>query len=187
MKLLLTLSLAAFGCACGRPQSPWEKVGVRVVDGKPQLDEVEIGLERTACYGWCPAYRLKLSGDGTMTYTGISYVKTRAEHTAALDREKLLPLLERCTELDLLSHEHRCYVGSVDNSHAFVTLRIGPRAQRVKDSLVQRDELPFQPSANEVTWHHNMFDLEEAIDAFVNIESWIGTQAEREAHREDWR
>jgi hypothetical protein len=114
-------------------------------------------------------------------------VKTKGEHFDVIDPQKLLPLLQRCEELKLLSQAHSCYVASVDNPHAIIRLRIDARARSTDDALVKRDDFAFEPSADEVAWHRKMCDLEEAIDAVANIEWWIGTAAERGAHREDWR
>jgi hypothetical protein len=175
--------------ACSRPTapapSPWEKVGVRVVDGVPQLGEVEIELTRTECYGWCPAYSVKLSGDGTLAYAGKLYVKTKGEHFDVIDPQKLLPLLERFQELDFLAREHDCDLMVVDNSHALVALRIGVRSKSVEDVVAAREDSLLSPE--DLAWHRRMYDLEQAIDSAANIDFWIGTAAEREANRGEWR
>ena len=182
-------------CACERKpsaapaqtQAAWEKVGVRVVDGVPQLGEVEIELKRGACEGWCAAYKVKLSGNGTLTYTGKWYVKTKGEHTTAFDPEKLLPLLQRLAELDFLSKHHECSVRVSDNSQAGVTLRLGTRSTSAWDQIADSEDLGQNSDAADALWHRRMYELENAIDSAANIEAWIGTQAEREAHREEWR
>jgi hypothetical protein len=53
MKLALCILFAILVGACSKPPAaPSEKLG-----------EVEIELERTECYGWCPAYSVKLEGN----------------------------------------------------------------------------------------------------------------------------
>lgn len=159
---------------------------MRRVDGVPQLGEVEIELTRTACYGWCPAYTVKLSGDGTLTYTGTSFVKTKGTHYDTLDPQRLLALLERFRDLDFLARTHECGVVVFDNSHARVALRIGTRSNAVEDQVVSRED-SWSLSVEDAEWHRRMYDLEEAIDAAANIEWWIGTAAERLAQRDEWR
>jgi hypothetical protein len=187
-----TLALAPLlvALACSHPSapapSPWEKVGVRVVDGVPQLGEVEIELTRMQCYGWCPVYSVKLSGDGTLAYTGRSYVKTKGEHYGVIDPQHLLPLLERFLALDFLARGHECGVIAVDNSHARVALRIGARSKTVEDQVVS-PENPWDLPVEDAEWHRKAFDLEQAIDAAANVEFWIGTVAEREANKSEWR
>jgi len=182
----LALFLVLAGCTQPAPPSPWENVGVRVVDGVPQLREVEIELTRTECFGWCPAYTVKLSGDGTLTYTGTSYVKTKGTHYDTLDPQRLLPLLERFRDLDFLAREHECGVVVVDNPHAQVALRIAARSSKVEDQVVSREN-SWGLAVEDAEWHRKMYELEAAIDALANIEFWIGTEAERGAQRDEWR
>lgn len=176
MKQIALLLLLA---GCLREPSPWEKVGVRVVDGKPQLVEVEIELGRTGCEGFCPEYTVKLRGDGTVTYTGKSHVKMNGEHTGYLAPNQLLPLLERFQELDFLATRHECSTRVDDNSHANLALRIGARSSAASDEVVGFERLLVGLPADDALWHRRMFALENAIDAAVDIESWIGTAAER--------
>lgn len=159
---------------------------MRIVHGVPQLGEVEIELTRTECYGWCPAYTVKLSGEGTLTYTGTSYVKTKGTHYDTLDPQRLLPLLERFRDLDFLAQEHKCSVIVVDNPHAQVALRIGARSNAVEDQVMSRED-SWGLSVEDAEWHRRMYELEVAIDAVTNVEFWIGTEVEREAHRTEWR
>ena len=182
-KLVLLLLLAG----CSREPSPWEKIGVRVVDDVPQLDEVEITLARTECDGWCPAYTLKLSGGGTLTYTGKAYVKTKGEHMKSFDPRMLQSLLERFHELNFLTAKHQCTVRVFDNSHATVALRIGAQSNAERDEVADAYEAAGNMPAEDTLWHRRMFELEEAIDAAANVEVWIGTQAERQAHGREWR
>ena len=37
-------------------------------------------LERTGCLGPCPVYRVEISGDGAVTFTGTAFVKKEGEH-----------------------------------------------------------------------------------------------------------
>ncbi len=37
----------------------------------------KIVFERTGCFGTCPAYRVTLTPDGTVTYNGLAYVKRK--------------------------------------------------------------------------------------------------------------
>jgi hypothetical protein len=156
-----------------------------MVDGVPQLGEVEIELTREECDGCCPAYTVRLSGDGTLTYTGKSFVKTKGTHYDTFDPQRLLALLERFRELEFLDCEHECSVMVFDNSHARVALRIGARSNAVEDQVASREDTSGL-SVEDAEWHRRMHELEAAIDAAANVESWIGTDAERTANRQEW-
>ncbi len=192
MKLALCILWAVLAGACAKPTqpSPWEKLGLRVVDGQPQLGEVEIELTRTTCFGTCPAYTVQVSGSGVLTYTGEAFVKTKGTHTAVIDPQRLPPLLERFAQLDFLGHVHDCEHRVIDNSHASLMLRVGSRSRTAYDEICSGDAdgmLGTHARAGEVEWHRKAFELEQAIDTLANIETWIGTEAERQAHGADWR
>ena len=182
------LALVLLLACCAPTPSPWEKVGVRIVDGVPQLRDVEITLRRTECFGSCTAYSVKLTGDGTLTYTGMSCVKTKGEHTTSFDPQGLRPLLELCHELNLLGATHACHSRIIDNSHAHLGLRIGQRSATVEDQVCSMNfEGWFNDVSGDADWHATACKLEESIDTLAKIESWIGTYDERMAHIEEWR
>jgi hypothetical protein len=198
--LAYVVPLAVSACATAPPPatlptatpaqalSPWEKLGLRVVDGVPQLDDVEIELERTKCYGWCPAYTVKLSGNGSLTYTGESYVKTKGERHDVIDPQRLLPILEGFAEIGFPIEEHRCAVMVTDTSAVRLSLRIGSRSNSVWDRIGDYlDYLSTPMPVEDTRWHRRMTTIARSVDALAGIEAWIGTQAEREAHRKDWR
>jgi len=43
-----------------------------------QAPDSRVVLERTACFGFCPVYRLEISADGIATFVGKSNVKTKS-------------------------------------------------------------------------------------------------------------
>lgn len=46
----------------------------------------EIGIERTACYGWCPIYTFIIKSDGNFRYTGEDYVKRKGSFTGTVPK-----------------------------------------------------------------------------------------------------
>ena len=47
----------------------------------------EIGLERTSCYGSCPAYTIKMKADGSIVYSGGEHAKVQGVKSASIDEE----------------------------------------------------------------------------------------------------
>ena len=41
-----------------------------------------ISLQRTACFGQCPVYKVEIFKDGTVKYKGIAHIKKRGQHEA---------------------------------------------------------------------------------------------------------
>lgn len=54
----------------------------------------EIGLERTTCYGTCPAYAVIIKKNGKFRYTGYKYVDKLGEHTGTVEGWELRNLLK---------------------------------------------------------------------------------------------
>jgi hypothetical protein len=71
----------------------------------PEVDDlssVEFSLKRTACFGSCPSYELRITGDGVVTYSGQGWVAVEGKHTegcrVCCKREQLPS--SRCIESD---------------------------------------------------------------------------------------
>ena len=45
---------------------------------------VTVTMQRTTCFGPCPAYRVALADDGKVTFTGIAFVQTKGTISAQL-------------------------------------------------------------------------------------------------------
>ena len=46
----------------------------------------EVGLERTRCFGTCPAYTVLIRSDGTFRYRGEDFVERKGEYTGTVSR-----------------------------------------------------------------------------------------------------
>ena len=60
---------------------------------KFHLKDVKITIERTACFGTCPVYKIEIRGDGNCTYYGIEYVMEKGERNFTIDPKRVLSLL----------------------------------------------------------------------------------------------
>lgn len=87
LSLLTTLVFAA--CApVGNAQQSASEAG-----------PVEITLNRTVCYGFCPDYTVTITGDGQVTYVGRRFVNVVGEQRATIPREDVARLLARFDEI----------------------------------------------------------------------------------------
>ena len=138
--------------------------------------EVMATLERTACYGWCPIYKLTVRRDGRVEYSGDEYVKIRGSANGQLT-------MGQVAELDrAFSRAH--YFDLADT----YTKYDATDAPSVKSSyrLAGRTK-SIEHYGGDMHAPEALSTLEESIDSIVGVEQWIGTQAEREAHARDWR
>ena len=173
MRVLPLLLLAACGAAAPAPAAP------AIANTTPKTatppHELVATLERQACYGWCPIYKLAIYRDGEVEYHGEQFVKVRGDAKGHLSADQLAAL-ERLFEdahyftlADSYEHED-----VTDNPTTITSYHQGARSKEIKHYHGDRKA----PEA--------LSTLEDGIDHAVGIEQWIGTQDEREAHARDW-
>lgn len=51
-----------------------------IINPLPKATVTEITLERTACFGFCPIYKVILRSDGTATYIGVNFVERQGTY-----------------------------------------------------------------------------------------------------------
>src|SRR5690606_29960044 len=77
--VLLSFSVLLSGCAMfygmvyGTVSEPGDRLGFADFISEMPQDTVVV-LERTQCYGMCPAYEVAVYGDGTVVYNGVAHV-----------------------------------------------------------------------------------------------------------------
>src|SRR3954469_345953 len=62
-----------------------------------------VSLERTACYGRCPIYKVTVLRDGTVEWQGEQFVKTRGKATAKLSPATMAQLAEAFKAADFFA------------------------------------------------------------------------------------
>ncbi|MDB6147540.1 MAG: hypothetical protein JWO45_1204 [Spartobacteria bacterium] len=102
----------------------------------------EITLERTACYGTCPVYKVTLQSDGTVTYDGKEFVKEVGKRSGKISKEQFQQLVAQIQKTDFfnLEDEYRTRKnadGSVtavtDLPTCITTVKSGARSKIVKN------------------------------------------------------
>lgn len=86
-RLILSLSLAT-ACAPRNETPPAERATNSIAGTGPVLT-----LERTACFGGCPVYRVSASSSGVVTYQGTANVRRRGTDTTHIDPKLVTALL----------------------------------------------------------------------------------------------
>jgi hypothetical protein len=139
-------------------------------------DVIIASLERTACYGTCPIYKVSIHADGRVEYHGERFVKRRGDATGQLTAAQLDALRNAFVRADYFklaaSYDHPQVT---DAPGAITSYTDGGRTKSVPHNY------------GDETAPHALVELETKIDTLVGIEQWIGTDKEREAHRSEWR
>lgn len=152
-----------------------------------EFRSAEISLERTACYGSCPVYKVTIQGDGTVTYEGTEWVRVTGKQTAHVDPEAVQNLIthflndnffalrdsytSNCDEAQG-GEEQTCWMVT-DLPTQFLALQLGSRTKRVIDYFGAPDELR---------------GLEREVDDLAGTRRWIFIDAAaiEERRKQGW-
>jgi len=150
--------------------------------GKSPADDVVITLERTTCYGTCPAYKLTIRGDGSVTYEGKKFVRIDGTRATTIDRGAMAELVQAFTDADYFAlRDHYNFIRNADGSETMVTdlptaytsLTLNGRHKSVEDYI-------GAPKALE--------ELERKIDEVAGSRRWVAIDgsAVHEEARSGW-
>jgi len=166
MHITHTLALIALVCgvACTHAGPPSN-------GGYPPPDRHEplATLERTACFGTCPVYKVAIFRDGTVEYEGERFVKTKGRATGHIGAKQLAELQELFQQSGYLQFNDSYERQDVtDLPYAFTSYSPAGQTKSVRHYL------------GDFSAPRALFAVEEGIDRIVNIEQWIGTPEERQ-------
>jgi uncharacterized protein DUF6438 len=165
MRLVHTLALIALACgtACHNA-SPSNNDHT-----PPGRHEQLATLERTACFGTCPVYKIAIFGDGAVEYEGERFVKTQGHATGHIGAEQLAQLRKLFQDNGYLQLENSYEKQDVtDLPSVFTSYTPGQgQTKSIRHYLGDRSA----PKA--------LTEVEEGIDRIVHVEQWIGTEEER--------
>jgi hypothetical protein len=163
-KASLALLLCFVSCAPRKAASPPAEDSVAQLAGKSAIT-----LERTACFGACPVYRLSVSPTGEVTYEGKAHVRRLGTATGKVPQERLNQLL---TELDKASYfsfasrytsaEPACGRYATDSPTVISSVTLRGRTKRIEHDY----GCGAAPGALVV--------LERRIDEMVGSGQWTG-------------
>jgi hypothetical protein len=132
------------------------------VDAPPSSDPVVISLQRTVCFGFCPAYTVSITGDGQVAYNGERFVNVQGEQHAQIPAADVQRLLERFDAIgfDRLRDEYRAHV--TDLPSTTITLTRNGRTKSVLDYGGAGAGMP-----------ENVRQLQDEIDRVANTGRWV--------------
>src|SRR5262245_11449445 len=133
MKMLLHLifgfSFALLGLSAGCLEVSYS---VQTVIPQNIPKDLMITLERTACFGSCPDYKLTITADGAVVFQGRQFVKQEGVTIkSAISQERLKQLIAEFDRVRFFSMEDNysdnrrvCDELWTDNPSAFTSIRI---------------------------------------------------------------
>ncbi len=133
-------------------------------------------LARGACFGFCPIYKVAVHTDGTVKYEGERFVKLTGPHTGTIGAEQvkaLRDLFERSGYQQLQDAYEQQTI--TDLPTVVTSYTKDGQTKTVRHYLGDRNA-PDSLTA-----------LEDEFDKIIGIETWIGTEQEREQVRDQQR
>lgn len=132
-----------------------------------QAQQTVITLQRTACFGFCPIYKLTIYGDGRVVYEGERFVKETGTRTTKISRAAVRQLVKEFKQVNYFTLSDSYTGGHTDAPSAITSLTLGKQQKTVNHYMAA-------PDAPET-----LKALEDKIDQVVNSQQWIGTDEER--------
>jgi Domain of unknown function (DUF6438) len=126
-------------------------------------------LERTACFGFCPIYKVTIFRDGVVVYEGVKFVKTVGTAIGRLNARQLdrLRALFEQNDYFQLADSYQS-LGVTDLPSAITSY--SPRRGLTKTVNHYQGDRTAPPRLRRI---------EDGIDRIVDIEQWIGAPDER--------
>lgn len=120
----------------------------------------ETSIERTACYGFCPTYTLRLFSDGTVEYIGQASVKHVGIRRGKLDEYFFSRLARVAMGIGFFELQDRYTCGVTDNATVYVAVTRDGRRKVIEH---------YAPEWN---GPHALLLFEDAIDAVQPYIEW---------------
>lgn len=171
-RIVLLAAFAFAACTATRPAPP---APPRNTGGDPAAHELLASIERTACFGTCPMYRLTVYRDGTLEYEGEQFVKLTGKHTDTISPEQVAELDRLFAAngyFDLKDAYDDASVTDMPSCHTAYAQ--GGRTKTIRHYLGDMGA----PEA--------LGRIEDGFDAIVHVENWIGTREERDKLRDGY-
>ena len=96
-------------------------------------DTFSVVLERTACFGTCPVYMVKIDGSGLVEYTGRLNVDVLASRTAKIEPNAVKNLVRSFNEVQFLGLRNNYSELCTDMPTTIITLSYDGKTKRVSN------------------------------------------------------
>ena len=128
-----------------------------------------ISLERTACYGMCPIYKVIINRNGIVSYYGEGFVKKKGLHQWQISKEAVC-------ELDKIINKYRYfYIRKLKSDELEYTCQSSciTRIESSSGKVRKMDHYEDSPE-----WPSKLTEFENEVDRIIEIENYIGEQLE---------
>jgi hypothetical protein len=150
------LAYGAIACAASDGgESAADTTGVR---------DVRITLERHACFGRCPIYKLEIDETGKVVYEGLGFVKTNGRQEATIPARDVQALAKEIEDAGYFGFRANYPPDATDHPIVVTSVTIDGRTSRVEHNLGSRTAPAVLDS------------LYRRIDDVAGTARWVGEQ-----------
>ena len=125
--------------------------------------DLVITMERTACHGTCPVYKLTIEGNGTLTYEGKDFVQVKGKQTASLSPTQIQDLISAFEQAEFFTLRDYPHEDTTDSPSVITSITINGKTKTVNHYYGDNSAPPA------------LFDLESKIDEITNSKQWTGS------------
>lgn len=165
LRILTTLVISAVlvSCALTAPLS----TGTPQPTSAPNYSDLVITLERTACFGTCPVYKLTVYGDGRAEYEGEMFVAVEGRQTATISAEQVRELAAAIEKANYFSLKGDYSALATDLPSAITTVTLDGQTKTINHyGMCGYPDIDTAPE--------ELCDLENKIDKIANSAQWVG-------------
>lgn len=127
-------------------------------EGREDTHNAVITMERTVCFGTCPAYKVVVYGNGTVVYEGFNFVAVEGKQTAQISNEQVKELVSQFYK------------------HGFFSLK-DRYEEQVTDLPSTTTSITLSGSEKSVYRYglhpENLVELENKIDEIAGTAKWV--------------
>jgi len=165
----LVALVAVLAAACGGASAPPPALSNTASGPAAAAHEPLATIERTACFGWCPVYKVTIFRDGALDYEGKRYVRTKGPASGHLSPEQIAALDALFQNSRYLDFKDAYQEHSMTDSPSTYTsyTPAGGKPKSVKHYH------------GDATAPKQLGAVEDGIDRIIEIEQWIGSDEER--------
>ena len=154
--LILMLGFAINGCApIVETPSP--------IPTETINSDLVITMERTACHGTCPIYKLTIEGNGTVIYEGQDFVQVKGEQSASLSSAQIQDLVSAFEQAQFITLTDYVNKDRTDSPSVITSITLNGKTKTV-NHYYGDDSAP-----------QALFDLESKIDEITDSKQWTGS------------
>jgi len=159
LRILITLviSIVLVSCALTAP----------LPTPTPDYSDLVVTMERTPCFGTCPAYKLTVYGDGRVVYEGNMFVAVEGQQTTTISQDAVQELVAALENTEFFSLEDDYSAPATDLPSTITTVTLDGQSKTINHyGVCGYSDIDTAPK--------ELCDLENKIDEITNSAQWVG-------------